>query len=171
MIIQGQTLDCQERITKFSLTKDTHVPPNFTIYGWRPMHQRTATLNHLRGASLRTLKIYWGFVIPVKCYQRCKQTLIRASQIYVTLLHLLAPSVPLLGGYLGEPLPSGMVPSTCDNAGDDNAPACDITGHNFIPNAVSTTFYYNRDETKEDMAADDGEHSLGLGCWTERLLI
>lgn len=95
------------------------------------------------------------------------------------------PLVPSWVGYLGEPPHSGMAASTCDTIGDDcaphhsgtershpryntyglrlddlredNVPAHDSVGHDFILNEVSATFYQSRNDTWEDMVADDHE--------------
>lgn len=44
-------------------------------------------------------------------------------------------------------------------------------GYNFILNAASMAFHYTRDNSQEDMMADNGEDSLGLSCWNEHLFI
>lgn len=87
-----------------------------------------------------------------RCSQRCKQTPIRAPQIYAILLGPLGPQVP----FLVATLVGGMSPSTCNNTGDDAA------GNNFTPNAASTTFHYSVDAAQECTAADDGKDSVGL---------
>lgn len=78
----------------------------------------------------------------------------------------LGPSVPFLGSWRATYY--RMAPFTCNTA-DDNAPVHDSVGHNFITNATSATFHYRRGWHQEDMAADDGKHSPGRGCWMECL--
>lgn len=90
-----------------------------------------------------------------RCSQRCKQTPIRAPQIYAILLGPLGPQVPSLVATLGRH-PQRMSPSTCNNTGDDAA------GNNFTPNAASATFHYSVDAAQEGTAADDGKDSVGL---------
>ena len=54
-----------------------------------------------------------------------------------------------------------MVPSTCDNPEDDNAPDEDVTGYSRILNGASSTFHCSGHDTTED-GRDDGEHFPGL---------
>lgn len=97
----------------------------------------------------------------------------------------LSPLVTLMGGYLGEPLNSRLASSTCNNTGDystpahdsawndnqrdDNIPANNAAGHNFIPNVASTTFHYSSDDTQNDMAANDGAYSPRLNTCLSKL--
>ena len=66
----------------------------------------------------------------------------------------------------GRAMLSGMSPSTCDNAGDDCAPAHNAAGHDFIPNATSTTSHYSRADTQEDrwLMMVSVPQDPGLGC-------
>lgn len=59
-----------------------------------------------------------------------------------------------------------MVPSTCDNPEDGNAPDEDITGYSRILNGASSTVHCSSHDTKED-GRDDGEHFPGLACLSE----
>ncbi|KAI4548384.1 hypothetical protein MG293_000714, partial [Ovis ammon polii] len=52
--------------------------------------------------------------------------------------------------------PSWVVPSTCDNPEDGNAPDEDVTGYSRILNGASSTFHCSGHDTKED-GRDDGD--------------
>ena len=126
----------------FLETKATHVPPVFTIYGWKPpVLQRGTVPNHVRGEPQRNLQNLLKISDTSKCSWQCKQTLIRTFEIYVTPLDPLAPQFP-----------SWVAPSTCANPGAEHAPGQDVTWYCLILNAASTTFHGSSHDTKEDTA-------------------
>lgn len=84
---------------------------------------------------------------------RSKRAFTRTFRVSVTPLNLW----PL------TQFPFWVVPATCDNPEDDNAPDKDATGHSRILNGASSTSHCSGHDTKED-SSDGGQHSPGLAC-------